>query len=110
VAPVHVVTAEAGHDREPFGGDAGEQEAQQIAGRLVGPVDVLHHQQHRLLLRAPRQRAEHRLEKLATVDAVLRASNGRPAARQQALDRWVCGEQLLDILGPLGGESAKRFA
>ena len=47
VSPMQLVASNGAHDQEAFVADVAEQEAQQIPGRAVRPVEVLEHQQHR---------------------------------------------------------------
>ena len=54
VAPVHVLLAVAAHDQQPLGPQPAEQEGQQVAGRGVGPVEILEQDHHRARLRRSR--------------------------------------------------------
>ena len=87
--------------------EPGEQEAEQVAGGLVGPVHVLDDQHDRLLGGQVGERAQHRVEQLA---ASTRSSASRAAAAgQEPLDGRVRGEQRVDQLGRLGGQPAERL-
>ena len=60
VAAVQVVGAVRRHDRHRAGEGPGEQEAEHVAGRLVGPVGVLDDEQQRRLGRRPPRAARAR--------------------------------------------------
>ncbi len=47
VLPADLLGAEGGQDHQPGPGQPAAQEAQDVQGRLVGPVDVLEQEQHR---------------------------------------------------------------
>lgn len=55
VITAHLLGAERGQDHQPDPGQAAAQVAQDVQGRLVGPVDVLEQEQHR----RPGQRLAH---------------------------------------------------
>ena len=61
VPPVQVVAAVGSHDRHGRGEAPGEQIAEQVQGGLVGPVQVLDHQQQR---RLPAELDEHGVQRL----------------------------------------------
>ena len=50
------------HEREPLARSAAHEKAQQVAGRAVGPVEVLDDEQHRRALAEPAHGSEHELE------------------------------------------------
>ena len=100
VPSVQVVAAVAHDDREPFGTDAGEQESEQVASGLVGPVRVLDHEQHRTPAGEVGERAQHGFEQLTAVEAVFGAAGA--AAREQTRDlRDGCAAVLRSVRGRL---------
>ncbi len=64
MAPVQVIAAVGHDDRDPVGGLAGEEVAQQLSGRLVGPVHVLDEQQQGCRETQLPECGTHRLEQL----------------------------------------------
>ncbi len=95
VAAMQVVAAVADHDRQPLIALPGEQEAQQVARGLVGPVDVLDDEQHRGRFRQPRQGTQHGFEQGSALDSVVGVGRWRadePLRRHQSGDGRVFGE------------------
>ena len=74
----------AGHDHHRRVGQRPGQEAQQVPGRLVGPVDVLHDHHQRAVLARPLPQLGDRLEQLQPDGVALRRvrRSGRAAARR----------------------------
>jgi hypothetical protein len=58
VTAMQVVRAVRAHDEQPLVREPGQHEPQQVAGRRVGPVQVLEHEQHR------RHAVAHRMDRL----------------------------------------------
>jgi hypothetical protein len=73
VAAVQLIRA-VGQQQRHAGAQVADQEAQQVAGGLVGPVQVLDHQQQRAALSEPVQHPEQQLEQPTRRE---RASPGR---------------------------------
>ena len=71
-----LVAAVGHHQQQPLEAQVADQEAEQLAGRLVGPVQVLHDQQQRRLLTEPPQQAQQQLKQPR-----LRGLAGRAARR-----------------------------
>jgi hypothetical protein len=115
VAAVEVVGAVGRDDRHRVVERAREQEAEQVPGRLVGPVGVLDHQEHRGVSSGRVEERVHRTEQLGPVGAGLGlgrldAAAPHPAARAEARDRGVEAHDLLEQLGQLGTEPPEHLA
>jgi hypothetical protein len=123
VAAVQVVAAVAGHHADAGLEAAGEQEAQQLAGRLVGPVDVLDDEEQRTAAAQLLEDRVHRLEEIGAVDAVGAVGGVRPRGRvfaglvaehatggHQPGDAGRGGDQRLGKGGRLGGQPAECLA
>jgi len=106
VPAVQVVAAVARDDHDADGGQPGEQEAEQVAGGLVGPVDVLDDQRDRLVAGEVAQSGEDGVEQLAALDRYLRL--GR-ATGQQPGQRGEAFEQVVAEFGAFGGEPGERL-
>ena len=57
-----LVAAVGDHQQDPLAAEVADQEGQQVAGGLVGPVQVLDHQHQRGLLAEAPEQAEQQLE------------------------------------------------
>jgi hypothetical protein len=62
VQAVQLVAAEGQQQQHPAGPQVGREEGDQVAGGAVGPVQVLHNQQHRRLRGQPLDHAKQQLE------------------------------------------------
>src|SRR5436305_1327634 len=78
--PVQVVAAVAGDDHDAYGAEPGEEEAEQVTGGLVGPVDVLDDERDRVDRGEMAEGGQDRVEQLAALDR--HAGVGRPAGQQ----------------------------
>ncbi len=107
VPAVDVVAAVRGDDRDPLRAQPGEQEAEQVAGGLIGPVDVFEQQQDGLQLGDRGERVENRFEQRRLLDAVVTANRSVVAAArgQQPGDGRVVGA---DRFGQAGCSAARR--
>lgn len=79
VPPVQVVGAVGGDHRDALVAEPGQQVAQQVAARPVGPVHVLQHQQQRLL---PGELADQGRDRLEQLEPAVVDRRGRRAVRQ----------------------------
>ena len=120
VSTVEVVGAVGGHHRDRALEGPGEQEAQQVARRLVGPVAVLDHHEERGGLGGGLEQGVDRGEQVRAVDAtvglallravrVLGVGTHDPAAGAEAGQGRVLVGDLGDELGQLGLEATKHL-
>ena len=93
VPPVHVVAAVRGEEGHPVGKSAGEEQGEQVAGRLVGPVHVLDDDEQRAAAPEVREGAVHGLDQVGAHGIL--AGPGRHA-RDQGHQPRVVGDQLVD--------------
>ena len=115
VAPVQVVTAVGGDDGDGATEAPGEQQGQQVAGGLVGPVDVLDHDEDGAHAGEVLQRRVDGLDELAAVDGLTSRSGGQlvgtaPAAREEPGQVRVRHQEALDGLGLVHLEAAQHLA
>jgi hypothetical protein len=68
VAAVELVVAVAGQDQRGSGLDPASKQSQNVARRLVGPMDVLEHQDRRPLLELRHQRSRELMRRRAALD------------------------------------------
>jgi hypothetical protein len=109
---VQIVAAVAHDQGDALVAQPGEQEADQLAGGLVGPVDVLGDEQHRRALGQCGQRTEYGFEERTPLDPVIGRGRGRtddPLCRHQASDRRELGEQRVGEFGSLGDQAPERL-
>ena len=112
VPSVEVVGAVRRHQgHRPVEG-AGEQEAEHVAGRLVGPVGVLDDQEHRGLLGGRLEEEVDRLEQVGPVEG--RAVAGlvgaeHPAAGLEPAERRVDAGDGADHVGEVDGQPAEHL-
>ena len=109
VPAVEVVGA-VGHDEgDPAGEGAGEEEAEDVAGGLVGPVGVLDHDEEGGGLGGGLEQRVHRLEELAAGQGGVVASGvaAHPAARLEAAEGGVQLEGGGDHVGGVDGQPAE---
>ena len=117
VPAVEVVGAVGGHHRDRAVERPGEQEAEQVAGRLVGPVAVLDDHEERGGLGGRLQQRVHGGEQVGAVDAAVGLAGvggffvgpHHPAARAEAGEGRVLVGDLGDELGQLGLEAAQHL-
>ena len=101
VAAVEVVGT-VGDDERDAGDGAGEQEAEHVAGRLVGPVGVLDHDEDGRLLGEGREEVAERVVDVAAVEGLV-ARRGLAAADPAArLEPGEGGVLLEDAGGDVG--------
>jgi hypothetical protein len=111
VATVQVIGAVRRRHRHGRREAPGEQEAQQVTGRLVRPVHVLDDDEQRRVLGELVQRRVDRLEQLGPLDPLVPVGTGQqPAARLQPDQRGVLGDQPLGKGRGVGGEPAQQLA
>ena len=104
MAAVQLVGPVGGDDDDPLVGQAGSEEAQERAGRTIGPVDVLDPEQHRTLLGEPVGELEEGVEEPALslaafglglgrrlADLGVEARQLRPGARRDLLEHRLAG-------------------
>ena len=113
---VQVVAAVGRHDGDRRVEAPGEQEAEHLAGGLVGPVHVLDEEQQRGGPAEQLERGVHRREQLGAVDWPSSASSVGVAAssaarcsgstRRAGISRAMAGRGLDEGLGPASGDSA----
>jgi hypothetical protein len=108
VPAVQVVAAVGRDDRHRRAEAPGEQEAQQLAGGLVGPVDVLEQQQHGRGRAELHQRGVDRLEQLGPVD--LGPSSGDLPARKEPGSGGADVDERGGQSRLLAGEPGERLA
>ena len=105
VTAVQVVAA-VGRDQGDRRGEATrEQERQEVVGRLVGPVQVLHDDQERLLTRQAGQRGVHGREEQAAV----RGLAGVSPRVDQPPDGRVAPGEVGHPVGPFDGQPAREL-
>ncbi len=98
VPPVQVVGPVGADDGDALAAQHPRQERDQLAGRRVGPVQVLKHEQHRVRRGEFGQRAEHRAEHLLPGHASRVGARRRLAAvRQQPGQHRPGLDDLLDL-------------
>ena len=109
VLAVEVVGPVGRHERHRLAERSGEQEAHQVSGRLVGPVEVLDDDHERLLLGGGLEEGVHGFEQRGLVDggAALAGLVDHPAAGREALEGGVMGGDGGDDLGGGGLEAAE---
>ena len=108
--PVDVLASVTHHSREPLVVQVAHQEAEQVAGRGVGPVEILQDDQRRPL---GRQQPDHRHQLLEEASPRCRAGLGRFVARPGELGDEPCelqADRLGGCLEQLGRGSAQRHA
>ena len=110
VAAVQVVGA-VGHDEgDPGGEGAAEEEAEHVAGGLVGPVGVLDHHEERTRVGGPLEEGVHGVEEVAALEGlVVGTALGvpDPPTRLQPAQGGVGVEHLLDEVGVGEREAAE---
>jgi hypothetical protein len=110
VTPVQVIGPVGRDHGEPLGPQPGQQEGEQLAGRLVGPVQVLDDQQQRGAgFGRVAEHAGHRVEQLQPTGVLVGAGrgSGRPAGPgDQPVERGPVaqrlGQRLVAGVGQLG--------
>ncbi|MET3962191.1 hypothetical protein ABIE44_002125 [Marmoricola sp. OAE513] len=112
VPSVQVVGPVRRDDRDRVLERAGEQEADQVAGGGVGPVDVLEHQQQRGGGRDPVEQSVHRVEQVTPSDrrrGVLLRALHRPTSGLEGPQHRALAGGLLEQVGDLGREPAHHL-
>ena len=116
VATVQVVGAVGRHDPDRTEEGPGEQEAEHVAGRLVGPVGVLDDEQHRRLLGNRLEDRVHRLEQVTTVKrgalavvSTMPTVGQHPAAGLEPTEGGVGVGNRRDDVGQVGGQPAQHL-
>ena len=117
VLAVQVVGAVGRDERHRLAERTGEQEAHQVTGRLVGPVEVLDHEEERLLLGGGLEEGVHGIEQRGLVDVGADAGPGtggtlaalvhHPASGREAVQGGVVAATEASDLGGRDLEAAE---
>ena len=106
VPAVDVVAAPGGEQPDAVGAAAGEQQGEQLAGRLVGPVHVLDDDEHRPPAAEVGEGAVHRLDEVGAHGVAAHAA-GEPG--HEGHQPRVGRDQLVDELAVAGVEGGDHL-
>jgi hypothetical protein len=88
--------------------EAGEQEAEEVASGLIGPVRVLDDEQYGRGGSKETECAEYRLEQFPAIDPVAFSARGPPG--QEPGDGGVFGNDAVGECAVVGGDAGERLA
>ena len=106
VPAVDVVAAPGGEQPDAVGAAAGEEEGEQLAGRLVGPVHVLDDDEHRPAAAEVGEGAVHRLDEVGAHGV---AADAAGEARHEGHEPRVGRDQLVDEVAVAGVEAGDHL-
>ena len=103
---VDVVAAPGDEQAHAVGTAAREQQSEQLAGRLVGPVNVLDDDEHRPAATEGGERAVHRLDEIGAPDVPAHPAR---QARHEGDQARVCRDQLVDEVAVPGVQARQHL-